>query len=109
MTFSERQGLKPIRQVLQTDSMDEALRSRLWNVLVSSFPSSLEGYTLSHRENNTLRQFCRRVWHEYFKRPIDTIPEWPNLAIKQIRDSFFDFQWDEVYDLNQIVEGLRLS
>jgi len=81
----------------------------LWNVLVSSFPSSLEGYALSYRENNTLRQFCRRVWHEYFKRPIDTIPEMPNQAIKQVRDNFFNCQWYEVYDLLEFVEGIRSS
>ena len=109
MTFSERQGLKPIRQVLQTNSMDEALRSRLWNVLASSFPSSIEGYKFSHRDNRLLLGFCQSVWHEYFKRPIDTIPESPNQAIKQIRNYFFKCEWYEVYDLMEFVERKRAS
>src|SRR5260370_17688874 len=99
MTFSERQGLKPIRQVSQTNSMDEALRSRLWNVLESSFPSYHEGYKFSYSDNRLLLQLCRRVWHEYFKHPTDTIPEWPYKAIKQIRDYFFHCEWYEVYHL----------
>ncbi len=109
MTFSERQGLKPIRQVLQTDSMDEALRSRLWNVLANSLPSSKEGYKFSHPESRLLLQFCQRAWHEHFKRPIDTIPEWPNEAIKQLRTHFFKCEWYEVYDLMEFVEGIRSS
>ncbi|MCU1239962.1 MAG: hypothetical protein JWO71_688 [Candidatus Acidoferrum typicum] len=109
MTFSERQGFKPIRQVLQADSMDEALRSRLWNVLVNSFPSSKEGYKFSHPDSRNLLRFCERAWHEHFKRPIDTIPEWPNEAIKLIRSHFFQCNWYEVYDLMEFVEGIRSS
>jgi AbiJ N-terminal domain 4 len=109
MTFSERQGLKPIRQVLQTDSMDEALRSRLWNVLGDSLPSWVEGYNFSHRDNRLLLRFCRTAWHEHFKRPMDTIPDSPNQAIKQIRDYFFRCEWYEVYDFMEFVEGIRSS
>ena len=35
-TFSERTGLKPVRSVLQKDSMDDALRNRLWNAVTES-------------------------------------------------------------------------
>jgi len=53
--------------------------------------------------------YFQRVWHEYFKRPIDTIPEWPIEAIKQIRNYFFTCQWYEVYDFMEFVEGIRSS
>jgi hypothetical protein len=33
MRFSERQGLRSAKTLLQTNSMDEALRNRLWNGL----------------------------------------------------------------------------
>jgi hypothetical protein len=68
MTFSERQGLKPIRQILRTDSMDSELRNRVWNVLRDHrLSDKVEGYTLIHRGNATLRTFCITLWHNYFK------------------------------------------
>jgi hypothetical protein len=103
MTFSERQGLKPIRQVVQTDSMDAELRNRLWNVLRNLFPSFREGYTFTHDGNAYLMGFCRTLWHEYFKRPTDSIPQWPHEAIAQIRKYFFECRWYEVYDLLEFI------
>jgi AbiJ-like protein len=32
-TFSERKGLKPVSEIIQIDSMSEALRNSLWNAL----------------------------------------------------------------------------
>jgi hypothetical protein len=32
-SFSERKGLKPIKSVIQIDSMDDALRNGLWSAL----------------------------------------------------------------------------
>jgi hypothetical protein len=103
MTFSERQGLKPIRQILQTNSMGAELRSRLWNVLRSQCLYASEGYTLSHPSNADLLSFCRTFWDDYFKRPTDTIPQYPNQAIGEIRQYFFNCEWYEVYDLIEFV------
>ena len=90
MSFSERKGLRPIRQLLQTESMDAELKSRLWNVLRNSLPTFREGYSFSLSENYYLRELCQSIWHDYFKRPTDTIPNFPDQAIKQIRSYFFD-------------------
>jgi hypothetical protein len=109
MSFSHRQGLKPIRQVLQLDSMDGDLRNRLWNVLRDSFPSSEGGYSFSYRDNAYLLRFCRTLWHEYFKQPTDSIPEWPNQAISYIRKYFFDCKWNEAYDLIEFVVATSSS
>jgi hypothetical protein len=103
MPFSQRHGFKPIRQVLQTDSMDVELRNRLWNLLRDSFPDSEDGYSFSYRDNAYLLRFCRNLWHEYFKEPTDSIPQWPNQAISYIRNYFFNCQWYEVYDLVEFV------
>jgi AbiJ-like protein len=55
MSFSERHGLKPIRQVLQTDSIDAALRNRLWNTLRERFPGISGGYKIDNPRNQYLR------------------------------------------------------
>lgn len=106
MKFSERQGLTQVRQVLQVDSMDPALRNRLWNTLQQWIPSFEEDYKLKgsqHPNNRALLYFCENLWHEYFKLATDTIPEWPQDAIKQIRKYFFERQWYEVYNLIEFV------
>ncbi len=32
MRFSERYGYKPVREVIQKESMDDALKNSIWNV-----------------------------------------------------------------------------
>jgi hypothetical protein len=103
MTFSERQGLKPIRQVLQADSMDAELRSRLWNVLRDRCLHVSVPYSFSDPGNANFLRLCRTLWHDYFKRPTDTIPYYPNEAVGEIRKYCFDCKWYEVYDLIEFV------
>jgi len=44
-----------------------------------------------------------RLWHSYFKKPLDTLPrQWPD-ARNHIRRYFFDCQWHEVYDFIEFV------
>lgn len=89
--------------------MDAELRNRLWNALRNLFPKSLAGYKFTHRDNFSLAAFCRTLWHEYFKKPTDSIPEWPDEATAQIREYFFNCQWYEVYDLVEFVVGKASS
>jgi hypothetical protein len=37
MKFSEKYGFTPVRSLLQTDSMDDGLRNRLWNLLCATY------------------------------------------------------------------------
>lgn len=32
MRFSERYGYKPVREIIQKESMDDALKNSIWNV-----------------------------------------------------------------------------
>ena len=107
MTFSERMGLKPIRQVLQTNSMDSDLRNRMWNILGKWFPSFKEGLFTSNADNAYFASFCTKLWHDYFKLPIDSIPTWPQDAVTRIRDYYFDCPWYRAYDLVEFVVTTR--
>jgi hypothetical protein len=104
MTFSERQGLVP-KKVLQTDSMDLALRNRLWNVLLTHSLEYTEGAFSWGHTNIQLRDFCKTLWHDHLGRAIDTLPRWPEHAVKQIREYFFSCKWNNVYDLVEFVAG----
>jgi len=36
-SFSQRQGLKPVRTIIQRESADEPLRNALWNALTTYY------------------------------------------------------------------------
>ncbi len=45
----------------------------------------------------------KRLWHNYFKYPIDTLSDyWPN-TYKEIREYFFNCKWYEVYDFIEFI------
>ena len=102
MTFSERQGLKQPR-LFQTDSIDDALRNRLWNVLRDILPTFQEGYGFNFPTNVYIKSFCETLWHDYFKWTVDSMPGLPSQAIARIRKHYFAFPWNEVYDFIEFV------
>jgi hypothetical protein len=106
MTFSERLGLKPVKNVVQTDSMDSALQNRLWNVFATSIWKETDRlYSLQDSKNRDLLQLCQSLWHDYFKIPVDTLPGRTVEVIERIREHFFNCQWNEVYDLIEFISS----
>ena len=96
--FSERKGLKPVKNFLQTDSIGADLRNRLWNELYIVYFSAAE-YALGHPGNRILQAYLLLLWNLYWKRPVDSIPStWPE-ARKLIKEYFFECDWYDVYDL----------
>ena len=80
MFFSERYGYRPVREIMQIDSVDEPLRNGLWNLLQvyawdDAKPSRgmYGGYYLSNHGNEGLRQLCHALWFSYFKKPLDQL------------------------------------
>jgi hypothetical protein len=104
MRFSERQGFKSAKQVIQVDSMSLALRNTLWSVLQiyiwgDAIPS---GHFVSNQPQH-LQSLSRNLWFDYFKRPLDTMDAfWTNL-VKELREYFFACQWFEVYDFIEFI------
>ena len=98
MRFSQRKGLKPIAEVIQTKSMNSALRNSLWNAL------DLRIWSRIYRYGGT-EPFSQALWFRFFKKPIDSRPSSPNLIRKEIRRHFFGCEWFEVYDFLEFVVG----
>lgn len=99
MRFSERQGLRPVKSAIQVDSMDEALRNSLWNVLQSVVWDSHEDRgSYSYSTSSNLFALFKTYWADFFKVPTDQIPTYVSDAIKQIRDYYFEAKWHDVYD-----------
>ncbi len=103
-SFSQRKGLKPVKSIMQVDSMDADLRNGLWNGLQLFFWDKLDFRSVKFiRENAALNALIRVIWIDYFKLPIDTLDEFWHKAYPPLRDWFFKCSWNEVYDFIEFV------
>lgn len=99
--FSHRSGLKKTRTEVQLKSMDLSLRNRLWNVLDYFYwhdrlrsGAPIEG---------DYRVLFTRIWHSYFKEPVDELKFQWYVDLTSIRRYFFACDWCEVYDFIEFV------
>jgi hypothetical protein len=99
MRFSQRHGHSAVKQAIQTESMDDALRNSLWNALQSVIWDSHKSSTpYSYTKHSNLYELLKLYWKDYFKSPIDEIPQNISDATKSIRGYFFECPWYEAYD-----------
>lgn len=105
-TFSERKGIKPVTDVVQTTSMSDDLRSSLWNVLDVAIWSTKDFMYPQYGEPG-IQPFSGALWFHYFKKPIDSRPDRSSAILAVIRKYFFSCQWNEVYDLLEFVVAER--
>ncbi len=96
MSFSQRIGKKPFKTFIQVDSMDKDLRVSLWNVLHVVYIKSL-GNSRRFSQSSEADLF-RQVWFAFFKRPLDEIPHETFDLVKMLKQWFFSWEWNEVYD-----------
>lgn len=101
-SFSQRKGLKPLKTIVQVDSIDDDLRNGLWNALqVFYWGTASSGYRVSRFPRLSL--LLHFVWRDFFKEPVDTIPELWDTAYLHVRNWFFKSDWNEVYDFIEFV------
>jgi hypothetical protein len=100
--FSQRHGYKPVKNVIQLDSMDSDLRNGLWNAL-DMYYWSKAGHTHALKNDREIYPLIHHLWLDYFKRPTDSISfSWAN-TYTHIRSYFFSCDWYEVYDFVEFV------
>lgn len=95
LRFSQRMGITSIRNIIQVDSMDDALRNGLWNCVMIHYVNPI----FTRIANTSGHKFFINLWCEYFKSTLDSIPYLIEDAYRQFRDYFFSTDWHEVYDL----------
>jgi hypothetical protein len=101
-TFSQRKGLKPVSEAIQTESMNTELRNSLWNALDVALWST-EDYLYRQYGKPYIDSFSKTLWFHYFKKPIDSRPARGARILEAIRDYFFQCRWFEVYDFLEFV------
>ena len=96
LKFSQRRGLKPIRETIQVDSIDDDLRTALWNAVLKIWNALQKGqyYDLE----GDMRAYCSSVWADHFKLTLDAIPKVRKDAVEIIRKYYMAAKWYEVYD-----------
>lgn len=99
MKFSERKGLKPVKNVIQVESVDDDLKNSIWN-LFDEMIFSKRGFACEYGE---IYEFSRAFWSDYLKEPADTRPGYAHSILKEIRDYYFGAEWFEVYDFVEFV------
>ena len=110
MSFSERYGYKPVREIIQIDSMDDHIRNGLWSLLKvycwddARESSGIYRHTfITDNINTNLYHLSRKLWFNYFKRPLDNLDKDWSKVLSQLRDYFFKSEWFEVYDFLEFV------
>ena len=64
-SFSQRKGIKPIKSIIQIDSMDDDLRNSLWNAL-QVFYWAGDPYRVA--EQPWLELLLHFLWTDFFKK-----------------------------------------
>ena len=110
MSFSERYGYKPVREIIQIESIDEPLRNGIWSLLKvfcwdhASYSSDVyDGYYISETSNKELYQLCLKLWFNYFKHPLDSLDHNWTKVLKQLREYFYSCEWYEAYDFLEFI------
>ena len=94
-SFSDRHGLS--RTALQTDSMDNELRTGLWNAFYRFYANEIR-YVFYDRNFGF---FIEGLWADVLKRPLnDIIVRYPERFLNEVYDWIhLRAPWNRVYDL----------
>jgi len=107
MRFSQRIGKVKTVKEIQLESIDDDLKNRLWNLVKILFLDNLEKY--SQYETPEFRIFADSLWHNYYKLPVDTIPEYNSSIEAYIRKRFYSGVWYEIYDFIEFILRTRFN
>ena len=88
-SFSERVGAVAPRTALQIDSMSDALRNSLWNVVLSLYGDEYESWTSA----------AARIARDVRKVPVDELSPNLDLCRKWIKKYFIGASWFEALDV----------
>jgi len=103
-SFSQRQGLTPIRSILQHDSLDEETRVRLWNVIVT-INADFSGVYRA----DLLDEIAASLWEFTFLKPADE-RRGSSQTFALAKDAILAKAWHRALDvIDDYVKYLRLT
>jgi hypothetical protein len=102
--FSERHGLKPVRESIQINDLDIDTRRRIWNLLSWYFFSCAKNRTYRHFSSGDCQRLTREIWDNYFKWTHDHLTySKVNEAYEILRKTVIEDDWNKAYDIIEAV------
>ena len=104
--FSQRYGYSPLENAFQRESADEALRTKLWNVLKVTIWDNYKPVNHRFQEiSNKIDALLNRLWFHFFNHDLDSLPDFlpqyhgdKKTAYLHLKNFFFSCKWFELYD-----------
>lgn len=88
-------GITPVKTAIQINSMDADLRNGLWDALNHYFKKDLSPSLIQYHAD--IHVLFTLLWHDYFKKPLDTLEDyWPE-TYNWTRNYFFSCKWYDAY------------
>lgn len=100
--FSERYGHRAVQRVIQVDDVDDALRTRLWNVMVNHVfggPNDDASLLAPLRPGMRIYPLAATIYEEYLGAALDDLPLYISGFQQDLRRHWMKAPWWEVYDL----------
>ena len=88
MKLAERLGIMPPASLLSIEDMTPELRNKLWNLTYMFLKVQKEEKSLANLRESKLHGLKPKLWHSFFKQPIDKIPYTDTEVINYIRQFF---------------------
>ncbi|RZK26661.1 MAG: hypothetical protein EOO43_02120 [Flavobacterium sp.] len=113
MRFSQRIGKVSVRSLLQIDSIDDNLKSSLWNVFMEHI-ELLKEEADYFDDISPRSEVCRVIWKDFLNKPINSLQKdggrkvIASKAIDQIYKWFDAAEWFEVYDFVEFVASILI-
>jgi hypothetical protein len=101
--FSQRYGYVPLEKAFQRESIDEELRTKLWNVLkVTIWDKYDHSDYLLRDASQHIDMMLKRLWFHFFNKDLDILPEFYSGrgkgAYNHFKEYFLTCEWFAVYD-----------
>ncbi len=118
MKFSQRLGIVLAEKAIQIESLDQDLRNSLWSQLTIYYWDKFNkqkydfGSRIDYISGSNLNSLFNGLWLSYFKKPIDTIPDYyydEPYGLGILRKYFFEAKWYEVYDFIEFISGYSID
>lgn len=103
MRFSDRIGKTTPKVEIQTETIDDDLRNRLWNAFDLVILTPVNNEPSDFFTNSTYKSFFHAIWGMHFKAALDTMPSYKASAIEQLRRYFFETYWYNVYNFIEFI------
>lgn len=107
MKFSQRIGKTTATKEIQLEQVDDELKNRLWNLVKIFYLDKLEKF--KPYGTPEFITFASITWHDFYKLPIDTVPEYDSKIEGYIRNQFYEGVWYEIYDFIEFILNLDFN